>query len=86
MPLRDVTVKHVELQDTGVVVRNSRVAEEDGAQAAAGRVEQIRPIALDLPVLQQVETEPVPIETQAGPEVADYDHGMMNASGHSTQG
>ena len=28
-PVRDVTLKHVELQDTGVVVRNSRVAEED---------------------------------------------------------
>ena len=69
-----------------MVVRNSCVAEEDGAQAADGRVDQIRPIALDLPVLQQVETEPVPIEAQAGREVADYDHGMMNAPGHSTQG
>jgi len=37
-PLRDVTVKHIELQDAGLLVGNSRVAEEDRAHAAAGRV------------------------------------------------
>jgi hypothetical protein len=36
---------------------------------AAGRVEQIRPIALNLPVLQQVQADPVPVEAQAGIEV-----------------
>jgi len=66
-----------------VVVRDSRVAGEDRAHAAAGRVEQIRLITLDLPVLQQVEAEPVPVEAQAGLELADH-HGMMSASGHST--
>ena len=67
----DVTVKHVEFQDAGVVVGNSRVAEEDRAHVAAGRVEQIRPITLHLAVLQQVQAKPVPIEAQAGLEVAD---------------
>ena len=69
-----------------VVVRNSGVAEQDGAHAAAGRVEQIRPVTLYVPVLQQVEAQPVPVEAQAGFEVADHDHGMMNASGYGTQG
>jgi hypothetical protein len=85
-PLRDVTVKHIELQDTGVVVGNSRVAEEDRAHAAARRVEQILPVTFNLPVLQQVKAEPVPVEAQAGFEVADHHRRMMNASGHSTRG
>jgi hypothetical protein len=63
-----------------------RVAEEDRARAAAGRVEQIRPVTLNLPVMQQVEAEPVPVGAQAGFEVADQRHGIMNASGHSTRG
>jgi hypothetical protein len=67
-----------------VVVRNSGVAEQDGAHAAAGRVEQIRPVTLNVPVLQQVEAEPVPVEAQTGLEFADHHRGMMNASGHGT--
>jgi hypothetical protein len=73
---RDVTIEHVELQDTGVVVRNSRVAEENRAHAPAGRAEQIRPVTLDLPVLQQIQAEPVPVEAQARSKVADRHHGM----------
>jgi len=69
-----------------VVVGNCGVAEEDRAQAAAGRVEQIRPVALNVPVLQQVQADAVPVEAQAGFEVADHHDGMMNASGHSTRG
>lgn len=53
---------------------------------AAGRVEQIRPVALNVPVLQQVQADPVPVEAQAGFEIADHHNGMMNASGHSTRG
>ena len=53
---------------------------------AAGRVEQIRPVALNVPVLQQVQADPVPVEAQAGFEIADRHDGMMNASGHSTRG
>jgi hypothetical protein len=59
---------------------------EEGAHAAAGRVERIWPVTLDLPVLQQVETEPVPVEAQAGLELADHYHGIMYASGRSTRG
>jgi hypothetical protein len=66
-----------------VVVRDSRVAEEDRSQAATGGVEETRPVTLDLPVLQQVEAEPVPVEAQAGVEVADDHHGMMNGCRHS---
>src|SRR5712691_1889670 len=84
-PCRDVTVKHIEFQDTSVVVGNC-VAEEDRAHPAAGRVEQIRPVALNVPVLQQVQADAVPVEAQAGFEIADHHHGMMNASGHSTRG
>ena len=69
-----------------MVVRNSRVAEKDRVHTAAGRVEQIRPVTLNVPVLQQVEAETVPVEAQAGFDVADHHHGMMNASGHRTQG
>ena len=69
-----------------MVVGNSGVAEEDRAQAAAGRVEQTRPFTLDLPVLQNVQADPVPVEAQAGSEIADHHHGMMNSSGHSTRG
>ena len=54
------------------------------AHAAAGRVEQ--PVALYLPVEQQVQADAVPVGAQAGVEVADHHHGMMNASGHSTRG
>ena len=56
------------------------------ARAAARRVEQIRPVALNVPVLQQVQADPVPVEAKAGFEIADHHHGMMNASGHSTRG
>ena len=52
----------------------------------AGRVKQIWPVVLGLPVLQQVEAESVPVEAQAGLEVADHHDGMMNASGHRTGG
>jgi len=69
-----------------MVVWNSRVAEEYCAQVSAGPIEQIRPIALNLPVMQQVKAEPVPVEAQAHPKIVDHHHGMMNASGHSTQG
>ena len=54
--------------------------------AQAGHAEQIRPVTLNLPVLQQIQTEPVPVEAQAGLEVADHHHGMMNSSGHGIQG
>ena len=50
LPGRDVAVEYVELQDTGAVVRNSRVAEENCAHPAAGCVEQVRPVALNVPV------------------------------------
>ncbi len=53
--------------------------------ASAGRTKQIRPVTLNLPVLQQIQAEPVPVEAQAGLEVADHHHGMMNSSGHGTQ-
>ena len=56
------------------------------AYAAAGRVEQIRPVTFNVPVLQQVQADAVPVEAQAGLEVADHYHGRMNASGHSTRG
>jgi hypothetical protein len=56
------------------------------AHAAAGPVEQLRPAALQVPVEQQVQADAVPVEAQAGVEVADHHHGMMNASGHSTRG
>jgi len=36
--------------------------------------------------MQQVKAEAVPVEAQAGLKIADHHHGMMNASGHSTQG
>ena len=55
-------------------------------QASAGRVEQLRPVALHVPVEQQVQADAVPVEAQAGVEVEDHHHGMMNASGHSTRG
>jgi hypothetical protein len=80
-----VTVKHIELQDTSVIVRNSSFPKEDRAHAAAGRLEQIWPVTLNLPVKQQIQAEPVPIEAQAGLEVTDHDYGMMNASGHRTR-
>ena len=69
-----------------MVVQNSRVTEEDRAHPAAGCAEQIRPVTLNVPVQQQVQAEPVSVEAQAGFEVADHDHGMMNASGYGTQG
>jgi hypothetical protein len=69
--LRNLALEHVELQDAGVIVGNACVAEENGSQAATGRVEAIWPVALDLPVLQQVEAESVPVEAQTGLEVAD---------------
>ena len=53
------------------------------AQVMTGNV---RPVALNVPVLQQVQADPVPVEAQAGVEVADHHHGMMNSSGHSTRG
>jgi hypothetical protein len=84
-PLRDVTVKYIELQDTGMMVRNSGFSKEDRVYAAAGRLEQIWPVTLNLPVKQQVQAEPVPIEAQAGLEVTDHDYGMMNASRHRTR-
>ncbi len=34
----------------------------------------------------QVQADAVPVEAQAGFEVADHHDGMMNASGHSTRG
>ena len=71
---------------TSVVVWNARVAEEDRVRATARRAEQIRPVTLNLPVLQQIQAEPVPVEAQAGLEVADHHHGMMNSSGHGIQG
>jgi len=77
-PRRDVTVEHVEFQDPGVVVGNPRVAEEYRSQDAARSVEQTGPVTFDLPVLQQVQADPVPVEAQAGVKVADDDHGMMN--------
>jgi len=61
-----------------VVVRNPRVAEEYRSQAAAGGIEQSRPVTVDLPVLQQVQANSVPVEAQAGVKVADDHHGMMN--------
>jgi hypothetical protein len=85
-PRREVTVEYVELQDTGLVVGHCRVAEEDRAHAAARRVEQVRPVTVNLPVSQQVEAKPVPVEAQAGLEVADDHHRVMNASGHSRRG
>jgi hypothetical protein len=84
-PLRHVTVERIELKNTGVVVRNSRVAEENRAHAAAWRVEQLGPGTLNLPILQQVKAKPVPVEAQAGLEVADHYHGMMDAIGHGTR-
>jgi hypothetical protein len=36
--------------------------------------------------LQQIQAEPVLVEAQAGLEVADHNHGMMNPSRHGTQG
>ena len=84
-PLRKVTVKHIELQDTSVIVRHSGLAKENRAYTAAGRIQQIRPVTLNLPVEQQVKAEPVPIEAQAGLEITDHNYGMMNASGHRTR-
>jgi hypothetical protein len=51
-----------------------------------GGIEQVRPVALNVPVLQQVQAEPVPVEAQAGFQVADHDYGMMNSSGHGIRG
>jgi hypothetical protein len=65
-----------------VIIRDLRVTEENRAQTAAGSIEEIRPVPLDLPVLQHVEGQPVPVETQAGFEVADHHYGMMDSSGH----
>ena len=76
------TIEHVQFQDTGVVVRNFRVAEENRAHAPAGRAEEIRPVTLNLAVLQQIQAETVRVEAQAGLQVADRHHGMMNSPGH----
>ena len=83
---RDVAVEQVEFQDAGVVVGNSRVTEENCPKAAAGGVEETWPVTLDLPVMQQLETEAVPVEAQAGLKVAHHHDGMMNGSGHSHRG
>ncbi len=82
MQLQILAWTYIELQDAGVVVGSSRVAKEDRPQTAAGGVEQVRPVTLDLPVLQQVEAEPIPVEAQAGVQVADDHHGMMNSYRH----
>jgi hypothetical protein len=83
---RDVAVEQVELQDARVVVGNSRVTEENCPQASAGSVEETWPVTLDLPVLQQLETEAVPVEAQASLKVAHHHDGMMNGPGHSHRG
>jgi len=67
----------------GVVVRNPRITQEDRPQPATGGVEQARPVALDVSVLQRVQAEPVPVEAQAGVEVADDQHGVVNGGTHS---
>ena len=69
-----------------MVVGNSRVAEENCPQAAAGSIEEPWPVTVDLPVLQQLEAETVPVEAQAGLKVAHHHDGMMNGSGHSHRG
>ena len=74
-----------ELQHAGLVVRDSRVAQEHRPQAGAGRAEQFGPVAFDLPVGQQVQAQPVAVEPQAGLEVADHHDRMMYSSGHGTQ-
>jgi len=84
--LRNVAVEQVELQDAGMIVGNSRVTKENCSQAAAGSVEQTWPVALDQPVLQQLETKAVPVKAQASLKVAHHHDGMMNGSGHSHRG
>ena len=69
-----------------MIIRDLRVTEENRAQTAARGIEEIRPVPLDLPVLQHVEGQPVPVETQAGFEVADHHYGMMDSSGHHSTG
>jgi len=69
-----------------VVVGNSRVTEEDGPQATAGGVEETWPVTLDLPVLQHLEAEAVPVEAQASLKVAHHHDGMMNGARHSQGG
>ena len=69
-----------------MIVENSRVTEEDCPQAAAGSVDEARPVALDRPVLQHLKTKAVPVEAQAGLKVAHHHDGMMNGSGHSQAG
>jgi hypothetical protein len=56
-----------------------RVAEEHGMQGATGGVEESRPVPLHFSILQNVEAEAVPIETEASPEVARRDYAVMNA-------
>jgi hypothetical protein len=55
------------------------VAEEHGVQGATGAVEESRPVPLHFSILQNVEAEAVPIETEAGPEIAYRDYAVMNA-------
>ena len=69
-----------------MIVGNSRVTEENCPQAPAGSVEETWPVTLDLPVLQQLETEAVAVEAQAGLKVAHHHDGMVNGSGHSQGG
>ena len=83
---RDVAVEQVELQDAGVVVGNSWVTQENCPQTATGSVEETWPITLDLPIMQHLEAEAVPVEAQASLKVAHHHDGMMNGSGHSHQG
>lgn len=59
------------------------VSHEDSAYAAARRTEQIRPVSFDLAVGQYIETKPVAVLAEAGLEVIDCDHGVMNRTGHA---
>jgi hypothetical protein len=54
------------------------VAEEHGVQGATGAVEESRPVPLHFSILQNVEAEAVPIETEAGSKIAYRDYAVMN--------
>jgi hypothetical protein len=48
-------------------------------QGATGSVEESRAVPLHFSILQNVEAEAVPIETEASPEIAYRDYAVMNA-------
>jgi hypothetical protein len=55
-----------------------RVAEEHCVQGATGAVEESGPVSLHFSILQNIEAEAIPIETKAGPKIADRDYAVMN--------